>query len=306
MAVVDLGVEICGLKLKNPVMSASGTFGYGGEYARFVPPEVLGAIVTKGISLEPRSGNPPPRIVETPAGMMNAIGLENVGLEGFIKNKLPYLKDRGAVVVANILGESVDEYAAIAKGLSEAGGVAMLEVNVSCPNVAAGGFSFGTDPVSTEDVTRAVVDASGGLPVMVKLTPMVTDITAVAKAAVRGGAGAISLINTIPAMAVDLDTGRPKLANVIGDCRSCHKTGGSASGLAGGRRGGGACNRHRRDHDRPRRFGIHPGGCNRRTDRHSQFRNPKAALDVIDGIGEYLHESGFGGVAEIRGRLKNT
>jgi dihydroorotate dehydrogenase (NAD+) catalytic subunit len=211
----DLGVVIGGVSLKNPVMAASGTFGYGQEYQEFVDPVELGAVVTKGISLEPRAGNPPPRIVETAAGMLNAIGLENVGLQAFVADKLPWLKDRGVVVIANILGESLSEYGALAEGLDRADGVAMIEVNVSCPNVAAGGLAFGTSPMATAEVVRTVV-ARTSLPVMVKLTPLVTDITAVAKAAVEAGASAISMINTIPAMSVDLEKGRPSLANVVG------------------------------------------------------------------------------------------
>ena len=211
----QLGVMIGGVRLKNPVMAASGTFGYGQEYKEFVDPVELGAVVTKGISLEPRAGNPPPRIVETPAGMLNAIGLENVGLKAFVADKLPWLKDRGVVVIANILGETLAEYGALAEGLDRAEGVAMIEVNVSCPNVAAGGLAFGTSPEATAEVVRTVV-ARTRLPVMVKLTPLVTDITAVARAAVEAGAAAISLINTIPAMAVDLAKGKPSLANVVG------------------------------------------------------------------------------------------
>ena len=211
----DLGVIIGGVPLKNPVMAASGTFGYGQEYQEFVDPAELAAVVTKGLSLEPRAGNPPPRIVETPSGMLNAIGLENVGLKAFVANKLPWLKERGVVVIANILGETLDEYGALAEGLDKAEGVAMIEINVSCPNVSAGGLAFGTSPRTTEEVVRTVV-ARTGLPVMVKLTPLVSDITAVARAAVGAGAAAISLINTIPAMSVDLEKGKPSLANVVG------------------------------------------------------------------------------------------
>jgi len=210
----DLRVDLGGLILKNPVMSASGTFGYGQEFAGFVAPAALGAVVTKGISLNPRAGNPPPRIVETPAGMLNAIGLENVGLEAFVENKLPWLLERGALVAANILGETVEEYAALAAGLDRTG-VAMIEVNVSCPNVARGGLIFGADPAATAEVVRAVVRQTR-LPVMVKLTPLVTDIVTVARAAVEAGARALSLINTIPAMAVDINTRRPRLRNVTG------------------------------------------------------------------------------------------
>ncbi|MBU2551802.1 MAG: dihydroorotate dehydrogenase [Proteobacteria bacterium] len=212
---VDLRVSLGDIKLKNPVMSASGTFGYGQEYENFVDPAALGAVVTKGVSLNPRPGNPPPRIVETPAGMINAIGLENVGVESFIRDKLPWLAERGALVVANILGESVEEYEALARRLDQAPGLAMIEVNVSCPNVAAGGLAFGADPATAARVTSAVVRATR-LPVMVKLPPLVSDVTAVARAAVDAGARAISLINTIPAMALDIETRRPRLANTIG------------------------------------------------------------------------------------------
>ena len=211
----DLRVNLGGVMLKNPVMTASGTFGYGLELSEFADPSSLGAVVTKGISLEPRAGNPPPRIIETPAGMLNAIGLENVGLEAFIKDKLPWLVEREALVVANILGETADEYAALAEALGRAHGVAMIEVNVSCPNVASGGLAFGADTLAVAEVVRAVVGAAD-LPVMVKLTPLVSDISAVARAAVGAGAKALSLINTIPAMAVDLETRSPVLGNVVG------------------------------------------------------------------------------------------
>lgn len=216
MTTPDLRVNLGGLTLKNPVLTASGTFGYGREFADFFDPALLGAVVVKGLTLRPRAGNPPPRIVETPSGMLNAIGMENVGLEAFLRDKLPWLVERGVTVAANILGETVEEYAALAEGLAHAPGVSLIEVNVSCPNVAAGGMFFGADPQATADVTRAVVRAAGGKPVMVKLTPLVTDITSVALAAVEAGAHALSLINTLPAMAVDLKTRRPVLANVVG------------------------------------------------------------------------------------------
>jgi len=211
----DLSLNIGGARLKNPVLAASGTFGYGLEFADFFDPALLGAVVVKGLTLKPRPGNPPPRIVETPSGMLNAIGMENVGLEVFLKDKLPWLVEHGVTVAANILGETVEEYAALAEGLSKAPGVALIEVNVSCPNVAAGGMYFGADPQATAEVTRAVVRAARR-PVMVKLTPLVTDIVAVAQAAVEAGAHALSLINTLPAMAVDLAGRRPVLANTVG------------------------------------------------------------------------------------------
>jgi dihydroorotate dehydrogenase (NAD+) catalytic subunit len=211
----DLSLTIGGVTLKNPVMPASGTFGYGPEYAEFVDPARLGAMVTKGVSLAPRSGNPPPRLWETPAGMLNAIGLENVGLRGFLRDKLPWLVERRATVAVNILGETPDEFARLAEGLSRAEGVHLLELNVSCPNVAAGGLAFGVDPDAAAKVTAAAV-AAGDRPVMVKLSPQAPDIAAVARAVQDAGAAAISLINTIPSLAVDIDTRRPRLANVIG------------------------------------------------------------------------------------------
>ncbi|MBW1709218.1 MAG: dihydroorotate dehydrogenase [Deltaproteobacteria bacterium] len=211
----DMRVDLGKLVLKNPVLAASGTFGYGQEMADFCDPALLGGVVVKGLTLEPWPGNPPPRIVETSAGMLNSIGLENVGLDVFLKEKLPWLVERNVTVVANILGKTVDEYAALAQGLGKADGVAMIEINVSCPNVAAGGLAFGTSPEFTAQVVRVVVQAAEQ-PVMVKLTPMVSDITAVAEAAVQAGADIISLINTIPAMAVDLENRRPALKNVVG------------------------------------------------------------------------------------------
>jgi dihydroorotate dehydrogenase (NAD+) catalytic subunit len=204
-----------GLHLKNPVMTASGTFGYGNEFAGFVNLHRLGAIVVKGVSLLPRPGNPPPRIVETSSGMLNAIGLENVGIEKFISQKMPFLREIGTPVIVNILGESLEEYSALAGKLNDVEGIAAVEVNISCPNVRKGGVAFGTDPAMVRQVTLAV-KARTSLPVIIKLSPNVTDITATARAAEDGGADTISLINTLMGMAIDHRTRRPKLANVIG------------------------------------------------------------------------------------------
>lgn len=213
---VDLSLDLGKLKLKNPVIAASGTFGYGSEFADFFDPALLGAVVAKGLSLEPRPGNPPPRMMETPSGMLNAIGLQNIGLKAFIRDKLPWLVERGVTVVANILGETVGEYEALAKALGGESGVAMIEVNVSCPNVKAGGLAFGNDPEATAEVVEAVSSRAQGKPVMVKLTALVSDIVGVAQAAVQAGAEVISLINTIPGMAVDITTRKPALKNIIG------------------------------------------------------------------------------------------
>ena len=196
-------------------MTASGTFGYGSEFASYVNLHRLGAIVVKGISLLPRAGNKPPRIVETTGGMLNAIGLENVGVEKFIREKMPFLREITTPVIVNILGDSIEEYGQLAEKLSEVEGISALEVNISCPNVKKGGVAFGTDPVMVEAVTKAVKERTT-LPVIMKLSPNVTDITATARAAENGGADTISLINTLMAMAIDHRTRRPALANIIG------------------------------------------------------------------------------------------
>ena len=211
----NLKVSLGPLELKNPVMTASGTFGYGLELAKFCPPEKLGAVITKGVSLNPWTGNASPRLAEAASGVLNAIGLENMGVDAFISNALPPLKMAGAVVVANILGHSPEEYGLLAARLTHSD-VDMLEVNISCPNVACGGLAFGAEPASAAEVTAAVRENAGGKPFMVKLTPLASDIAAVAVAIEKAGATAISLINTIPAMSIDLDRRRPRLANVVG------------------------------------------------------------------------------------------
>ena len=214
----QMEVEIAGIKLKNPVMTASGTFGYGQEYAPFVDLNRLGAMVLKGITLKPKMGYPPPRIIETPLGMLNAIGLQNVGVEVLIKEKLPYLKKFNTPVVINISGDTIEEYMELARRLgvvSEEVGVAGLEVNISCPNVKKRGMAWGTDAQSTYKIISSVRKATS-LPLIVKLTPNVTDIKIIAQIAEEAGADAISLINTLVGMAVDIDSRKPKLANVSG------------------------------------------------------------------------------------------
>jgi len=209
----NLAVNIAGIKMKNPVMVASGTFGYGEEYAELVDLNKLGAIVVKGITLEPQPGNPPPRIVETASGMLNAIGLENVGVERLINEKLPYLCQFETSVIVNIAGKSVDEYVKLAKRLNNL--VEGLEINISCPNVAKGGLQFGQDPTLTYEVINKVRQATN-LPLIAKLSPNVTDIKVMAKSAEKAGADAISLINTILGMAIDINSKRPILANITG------------------------------------------------------------------------------------------
>jgi len=211
----DLKVNIGGLKLKNPVMTASGTFGYADEFKELVDLNRLGAIIVKGLSLKPSMGNPPPRIIETPSGMLNAIGLENIGIDAFVKEKLGFLKELAAPALANIYGKSIEEYAELAMRMDGIEGVAGIEVNISCPNIKAGGISFGVDPLSAYNVTRAVREATSK-PVMVKLTPNVTDIAEIALSVEDAGADSLSLINTITGMLIDINTGRPKLANITG------------------------------------------------------------------------------------------
>ncbi|MCF8043076.1 MAG: dihydroorotate dehydrogenase [Desulfarculaceae bacterium] len=212
----NMAVFVGGVRLANPVLAASGTFGYGREYSPYLEPGAIGGLVTKGVSLEPRVGNPPPRIVETACGMLNAIGLANVGLEEFLAHKLPWLSEQPGAVVVNLYGESVAEFAELARRLGAEPGVDALELNVSCPNVKEGGMAFGCHPGAVGEVTAAAVAEAQGKPVWVKLTPNVTDLAPMALAAAQAGAQAVSLINTLLAMAIDPKTRRPKLANVVG------------------------------------------------------------------------------------------
>ncbi len=214
-SVPDLSVRIGDVELSNPVIAASGTFGYGGEFSEIIDLSKLGGIVTKGLSVHVERGNEPPRIVETPGGMLNSIGLQNVGAEGFLEEKLPFLRRFDTAVIANIWGRTVDEYIAIAERLDGAEGLTALELNISCPNIKEGGINFGTDPRQTEQVTRAVREASS-LPLWVKLTPGVTDIGELARAAEAGGADALSVINTLRGMTVDVASRRPTLSTVFG------------------------------------------------------------------------------------------
>jgi len=201
--------------MKNPVMTASGTFGYGEEFASLVDLNKLGGIVVKGLSLKPSAGNPPPRTLETCGGMLNAIGLENVGIEAFAQEKLPFLQTLDTPIVLNMFGHDIKTYAELAERIQDMDGIAGIEVNISCPNVTAGGIAFGTDPKMAFEVVKAVREKTR-LPLIVKLSPNVTDIQAIARSVEEAGADAVSLINTIIGMAVDVATRRPKLANITG------------------------------------------------------------------------------------------
>jgi len=211
----DLSVDIGDLKIKNPVITASGTFGYGSELSSICDPSLLGAIVVKGLSLKPMPGNPAPRTAETPCGLLNAIGLANIGIDAFMQEKLPYLTTVKTHIIVNIYGHTIDEYAALSERIEKADGITAIEVNISCPNVEKGGRAFGIDPDTAAMVTEKVVKNTAK-PVFVKLTPNVTDITTIARAVESAGAKALTVANTFLGMAVDIATRRPKLANTVG------------------------------------------------------------------------------------------
>ncbi|MEN6426158.1 MAG: dihydroorotate dehydrogenase [Phycisphaerales bacterium] len=212
----DISVDFAGLRLKNPVFTASGTCGYGDELADFMDVNALGGFITKSITLRPRKGNRTPRIVETDAGMLNAIGLANVGLDRFLSEKLQAIAKMSVPVFVNVAGERIEEYVAVTERLAREQAIAGFELNISCPNVAKGGISFGRDPVQVAEITAAVRKAAGDKVLIVKLSPNVTDISTLARAAVEAGADALSLINTFTAMVIDIETRKPVLANRTG------------------------------------------------------------------------------------------
>jgi dihydroorotate dehydrogenase (NAD+) catalytic subunit len=292
-----------GLMLKNPVMTASGTFGYGDEYASYMDINRLGAIIVKGISLEPKKGNPPPRIMETPCGMLNSIGLENVGVQSFVKEKLPFLRGFDTAVVVNIYGETLEEYQNVAERLSKAEGVNALEVNISCPNVKKGGIAFGTEPGMAAEVTRAVKEATD-LPVIVKLSPNVSDITVIARAVEDGGADALSVINTLIGMSVDVEKRVPHLKNITGGLsgpairpialRMVWEVVRTVSipviGIGGIMEGRDAL-----------QFII--AGASAVQVGTANFLNPGAAVNVLEGIEEYLERHSMDNITHLIGSL---
>ena len=296
-------VDICGLSLKNPVMTASGTFGYGEEYACYVDINRLGAVVVKGVSLNPRQGNPAPRIMETPFGMINSIGLQNPGVKAFITDKLPFLKQFDIAVIVNIFGETVDEYRRVADTLTQADGIHALEVNISCPNVEKGGMCFGTDPEIAHDVTKRVKSVTH-LPVIVKLSPNVTDIGEIAESVQAGGADAISLINTISGMSVDVENRRPHLQMITG-------------GLSGPAIKPVALKMVREVVKRVSVPVIGVGGIMNASDAleflivgakavqvgTANFVNPRATMDIIDGIEKYMMRHQMQDIRELIGTL---
>jgi len=213
---INLSVDFAGLKLASPVLTASGTCGYADELSTFMDMSALGGITTKSISLNPRKGNPTPRIVETNAGMLNAIGLANMGLERFVEEKIPVLEKLDTNVFVNLAGQTIDDYVAVTQRLAPEKAIDGFELNISCPNVKKGGITFGTDPKLIQEITAAVKDVCMNKPLMVKLTPTVTDISVTAKAAIDAGADALSLVNTFTAMVIDIDKRKPVLANRTG------------------------------------------------------------------------------------------
>ena len=211
----DMTVEIAGIRFKNPVLTASGTFGYGQEFAQLMDLNRLGGIVVKGISLQPMEGNPPPRIYETESGMLNAIGLQNVGAKRFLDDKLPFLRDLDTQVIVNVFGYSTEDYVRTIEILNRGDGIAAYELNISCPNTRSGGMFYGSDPKLTHEVTMASKKVAR-VPLIVKLSPNVTDITVFARAAENGGADALSLVNTFVGMSIDIETGKPRLSHGTG------------------------------------------------------------------------------------------
>jgi len=297
-------VDIGGIVLKNPVMTASGTFGYAREFDDLMDLNCLGGIIVKGLSLKPSKGNPPPRIVETPAGMLNAIGLENVGVDAFIQEKLPFLRTRSVPVFANIYGTTIEEYAELALRLDDVAGVHGLEINISCPNVKEGGIAFGSDSRSASRVVRAVKEKTC-LPVMVKLSPNVTDVVEIAKSVEAAGADAVSLINTITGMAIDAHTRRPILANITG-------------GLSGPAIKPVALRMVWQVADAVDIPVVGVGGIMHAEDAvefliagaravqvgTANFINPRAAQDIVAGIESYMQENHIDGIDDLIGSIR--
>lgn len=302
----DLQVSLGPLKLKNPVLTASGTFGYGQEFSSVVDLNLLGGIVVKGLSLKPRAGNPPPRIVETPCGMLNAIGLANIGVEAFLEEKLPWLRGLDTAVIVNIYGHTIDEYGALAARLKGVEGISAIEVNISCPNVEQGGMAFGTDPDISARVTEQVLE-KGDRPVIVKLSPNVTDIKAVARAVEKAGADGVSLINTITGMAIDIERRLPRLANICGGLSGpairpvalymVYQVVKTVSipviGIGG-----------IMDYRDALEFLL--AGARAVQVGTANFVNPRAGLDIIEGLREFCQEHGIGAVDEIIGTVGLT
>lgn len=301
---VDLKTDIGGIELKNPVMTASGTFGYGREFDHVIDLSRLGAIVVKGLSLEETPGNPPPRVVETASGMLNAIGLENVGIKRFIKEKLPFLQTLTSPIIANIYGKSSEDYIELASQIDDIDGISGIEVNISCPNVKAGGIAFGVEPIAAYNVVKGVREKTSKS-VIVKLTPNVTDITEIAKSVEDAGADSVSLVNTLTGMAIDIDTRQPKLANITGGLSGpaikpvalrmvwqvAQKINIPIIGI------GGIMNA-----EDALEFII--AGASAVQVGTANFVNPHATIDILDGIINYLEEKNISSIRDLIGSME--
>jgi len=299
---LDLSVNIAGMKLKNPVIAASGTFGFGKEYSKFFDLNKLGGISVKGLTLEPRKGNEPPRIAETPGGILNSVGLQNPGVHAFIRDEIPFLREFDTAVISNVAGNTVDDYRAIVEILSDAD-IDAIELNVSCPNVKEGCLLFGSTAAGVFDVTDAVRKVCKK-PLIVKLSPNVTDITEIARAAEAAGADCISLINTILGMSIDVEKRKPVLANVMG-------------GLSGPAVKPVAVRMVYQTAKAVKVPIIGMGGISNESDAiefmlagasavmigTAGFVNPNVWVDTIQGIEEYIKENGFDNAADLTGAL---
>ena len=299
-----MAVNIAGVILKNPVMTASGTFGSGMEYSEFFDLSKLGAVVTKGVADVPWAGNPTPRVCETASGMLNAIGLQNPGIDVFCERDLPFLRKYDTNIIVNVCGHSEEEYLRVVDRLADEEGIALLEINISCPNVKQGGIAFGTDPKAVEGITRAV-KARAKQPIIMKLSPNVTDIKVMAKAAEAGGADAISLINTLTGMKIDIERGRFALANRTGGLsgpaikpvavRMVYEASGAVSIPVIGM-GGIACTDDAIEFMMAGARAVSVGTAN--------FRNPTVTVEIADGIRDFLVRKNIADVNEIVGCVR--
>ena len=300
----SLETTVAGIRMKNPVMTASGTFGYGNEYSDFIDLNQLGATVVKGITSVPWPGNPMERIAETPSGMLNAIGLQNVGVDVFIEKKLPYLRNFDVPIIVNICGERLEEYVEVTEKLNPTGGIAAVELNISCPNLHCGGMSFGVDPELTYQLVKAVREKTA-LPLLVKLSPNVTDITVIAAAAADAGADGLSVINTVLGMGIDVNTRQPMLQNVTG-------------GLSGPAIKPIALRMVWQVFNAVKLPIVGMGGIMTSDDAleffiagasavavgTANFVNPRAPLDIIDGIRAYLEQNEIKSIEDLVGSLQ--
>jgi dihydroorotate dehydrogenase (NAD+) catalytic subunit len=301
---IDLSVELAGIRLKNPILTASGTFGYGEEYSRVFDVGALGGIIVKATSLKPRAGNPPPRLVETAAGLLGSCGTQNVGLDVFISEKAPFVRSLGLPAFVNVVGDSAEEFALIVERLEQVKGLAGYELNVSCPNVKSGGMAFGVDPVAVSEIVRATKEVSAR-PIICKLTPNVTDIVSIALAAEEAGADALSLINAPLGIAIDCETRRPVLGNITGGltgpaikpialrmvwqvCAAVNVPVIGVGGIAGWKDAA--------------EFII--AGATAVEVGTAFFFNPLVGLEIISGLRDYLDRHGMTSLEQLRGSIE--